>query len=150
MVCNDNECVCFPITTDEFRRWFQRDFPFSDNGSEGVMEGDILKAFAEANFVFNKGLFTEKEQPIAFLYLAAHYLVIDLKNSSMGLKGSFNGLMTNKSVGSVSVGYSMPNWILEHPIYSLIAQTPYGVKYLSLAVARCVGNFGVVKGATQP
>lgn len=149
MACND-KCMCFPVTPEEFKEWFKRDFPFSDDPNEGVGDCDILKAFAEANFVFNKSIFSEQEQPIAFLYLAAHYLVIDLKNSSTGLKGSFNGLMTNKSVGSVSVGYSMPNWILEHPIYSLIAQTPYGVKYLSLAVARCIGNFGVVKGATQP
>lgn len=151
MSCSKKECMCFPVTTDEFRNWFQRDFPFSDTDpNEGIMDCDILKAFSEASFVYNKELFDEQEGPIAFLYLAAHYLVIDLKNSSTGLKGAFNGLMTNKSVGSVSVGYSMPNWILENPIYSLIAQTPYGVKYLSLMVARCVGNFCIVKGATQP
>ena len=145
----ENE-VLYPVTVAEFKTWFQRDFPFSNDASQGVTDADILKAFAEASFVFNKALFDESEQKTAFLYIAAHYLVIDLKNSSMGLRGAFNGLMTNKSVGSVSVGYSMPNWILEHPLYSLIAQTPYGIKFLSLMVARCVGNFGVVKGATQP
>lgn len=144
-------CSCFPVTVNQFKEWFQRDFPFSDaDPEEGVMVSDIMKAFTEASLVFNKDLFDESEQPVAFLYLAAHYLVVDLKNSSSGLKGSFNGLMTNKSVGSVSVGYSMPSWILEHPFYSLIAQTPYGAKYLSLVISRCIGNFGIVKGATQP
>ena len=144
----ENE-VLYPVTIAEFKTWFQRDFPFSEDPTKGITDADIEKAFAEAAFVFNKSLFEEKDQKLAFLYISAHYLVIDLKNSSMGLKGTFNGLMTNKSVGSVSVGYSMPNWILENPIYSLIAQTPYGVKYLSLIINSCIGNFVAVKGATH-
>jgi len=143
--------VKYPITVDEFKGWFSRDFPYSPDGIlDGITTQDIQKAFAEAMFIYNKELFDENEKSVAFMYLAAHYLVIDLKNSSMGLKGAFNGLMSNKSVGSVSVGYTMPSWIMENPLYSLLAQTPYGVKYLSLVVARSIGNFGVVKGATYP
>lgn len=142
--------IVYPVTVDQFKTWFQRDFPFSTDIEEGITDQDITKAFAEAMFIYNKELFDENEQSVAFMYLAAHYLVIDLKNSSMGLKGAFNGLMSNKSVGSVSVGYTMPSWIMENPLYSLLAQTPYGVKYLSLVVARSIGNFGVVKGATYP
>ena len=142
----------YPVTVTEFKTWFFRDFPYSSNSEDlsGITENDILKAFAEAMFVFNKELFAENEVKTAFMYIAAHYLVIDLKNSSLGLKGAFSGLMTNKSVGSVSVGYSLPTWIMDNPLYSLLAQTPYGVKYLSLVIARCVGNMGVVKGATYP
>lgn len=148
---SSNEIV-YPVTVDEFKAWFYRDFPYSENENDlsGITNADITKAFAEAMFVFNKELFTESEVKLAFMYLAAHYLVIDLKNSSTGLKGIFNGLMSSKSVGSVSVGYTMPSWITDNPLYSLIAQTPYGVKYLSLVIARCVGNFGVVNGATYP
>lgn len=144
--------VVYPVTVAEFKTWFTRDFPFSTNDSDlsGITSQDIQKAFAEAMFVFNKALFEEDELKTAFMYIAAHYLVIDLKNSSMGLKGSFSGIMSNKSVGSVSVGYSMPNWIMENPLYSLLAQTPYGAKYLSLVIARCVGNMAAVKGATYP
>ncbi|MBO7735906.1 MAG: DUF4054 domain-containing protein [Methanobrevibacter sp.] len=147
-----SESVTYPVTTAEFKTWFVRDFPFSqnDNDLSGIVTADIDKAFAEAMFVYNRQLFTDSEYKIAFLYLAAHYLVIDLKNSSTGLKGAFSGLMSSKSVGSVSVGYSLPTWVMENPLYSLIAQTPYGAKYLSLAIARCVGNMAVVKGCTQP
>ena len=145
------ETNIYPVTVDEFRGWFSRDFPYSQDGDlTGVTTQDILKALAEAYFIYNPDLFSEKERPIAFLYLAAHYLVIDLKNSSMGLKGAYSGLMSNKSVGSVSVGYTLPSWIMDNPLYSLIAQTPYGVKYLSLVIGRCVGNMAVVKGATYP
>lgn len=147
-----NEEIKYPVSVDEFKSWFNRDFPFSANDSDlsGVTTKDIQKAFDEANFVYNGELFAENEKSVAFLYLAAHYLVIDLKNSSMGLKGAFSGLMTNKSVGSVSVGYTLPSWIMDNPLYSLLAQTPYGVKYLSLVVARCVGNMAVVNGQTYP
>jgi len=149
-MASENE-VKYPVTVDEFRAWFYRDFPYSETGSlDGITSIDIEKAFVEAMFVFNKELFEENEVKTAFLYLAAHYLVIDLKNSSTGLKGSFNGLLSNKSVGSVSAGYTMPQWVMENPIYSLLAQTPYGVKYLSLVISRCIGNFGIVKGATMP
>ena len=148
---SENEIV-YPVTVSEFKAWFYRDFPYSSSQDDlsGIVDMDIEKAFAEAMFVFNKELFAENEVKTAFMYLAAHYLVIDLKNSSRGLKGAFSGLMSSKSVGSVSVGYTMPTWIMENPLYSLIAQTPYGVKYLSLVIARCVGNMGVVKGATYP
>lgn len=147
-----SDTMTYPVTVEEFKDWFVRDFPFSSNDDDlsGITTKDIEKAFAEAYFVYNPELFTEAEQKIAFMYLAAHYLVIDLKNSSSGLKGAFSGLMTNKSVGSVSVGYTMPSWIMNNPLYSLLAQTPYGVKFLSLVIARCVGNMGVVKGATYP
>lgn len=142
----------YPVTVAEFKAWFVRDFPFSSSDSDlsGIVTQDIEKAFAEASFVFNPGLFEEDEKKVAFLYLAAHYLVIDLKNSSTGLRGAFSGLMTNKSVGSVSVGYSLPNWVMNDPLYSLLAQTPYGAKYLSLTIGRCIGNMVVVKGATYP
>lgn len=141
----------YPVTVEEFKTHFFRDFPFSENDSlDGVRSQDIIKAFDEANFIFNPSLFTDREQKIAFLYAAAHYLVIDLKNSYTGLKGAFNGLLTSKSVGSVSVGYTMPSWITDNPVYSLLAQTPYGVKYLSLVLSRAIGNVGVVQGATQP
>lgn len=144
--------VVYPVTVAEFKTWFKRDFPFSESDTDlsGITTADIEKAFAEAMFVFNKALFEESEVKTAFLYIAAHYLVIDLKNSSTGLKGSFSGIMSNKSVGSVSVGYTMPSWIMDNPLYSLIAQTPYGAKYLSLVIARCVGNMSAVKGATYP
>lgn len=140
----------YPVDIDKFKGWFSRDFPYSNDINTGITDQDIEKAFSEASFVYNQDLFTEEEQPIAFMYLTAHYLVIDLKNSRTGLKGAFSGLMSNKSVGSVSVGYTMPSWIMDNPLYSLLAQTPYGVKYLSLVIARCVGNMGVVKGATYP
>ena len=100
---------------------------------------------------FNTSLFdTEDNQKLGFLYLSAHYLVIDLQNSSQGINGRYEGVMASKSVGSVSVGYNIPDWVMSHPIYSLLAQTKYGMKYLSLIIPQLVGNIAAVKGATHP
>ncbi len=144
--------VIYPVTVAEFKTWFTRDFPFSESASDltGITDTDITKAFAEAMFVFNKELFTEDEIKTAFMYVAAHYLVIDIANSTSGLSGRFQGFMSSKSVGSVSVSYSLPSWITDNPLYSMLGQTPYGAKYLSLMIARCIGNVGVLKGATHP
>lgn len=142
----------YPITVNDFRGWFSRDFPYSKDGDlTGVTTQDILKAFAEAWMNFNSSFFdTEDNKKLGFLYLSAHYLVIDLQNSSQGINGKYEGLMTNKSVGSVSVGYTIPNWVTDHPIYSLLSQTKYGLKYLSLIIPMLVGNVTAVKGITLP
>lgn len=142
----------YPITVDEFKGWFSRDFPYSNDGDyTGITSQDILKAFAEASMNFNYTLWdTEEEKKLGFLYLAAHYLVIDIQNSSQGINGRYEGIMSSKSVGSVSVGYTIPDWVMASPIYSLLSQSRYGMKYLSLIIPLMIGNIGVVKGATHP
>lgn len=142
----------YPITVDEFKGWFVRDFPYSDNGDlSGITENDIKKAFAEASLTFNSSLFaTVEDQKLGFLYLAAHYLVIDIQNSTQGLNGKYEGIISSKSVGSVSVGYTIPDWVMAHPIYSLLSQSKYGMKYLSLIIPLMVGNIAAVRGATHP
>lgn len=145
------ESITYPITVSEFKTWFSRDFPFSDDVSQGITDNDILKAFAEASMNFNSQLWeTEDDKKLGFLYLAAHYLVIDLQNSSQGINGRYEGIMSSKSVGSVSVGYTIPDWVMASPIYSLLSQSRYGMKYLSLIIPLLIGNVGVVKGATHP
>ncbi len=145
------EEATYPITVAEFKTWFTRDFPYSSDPSVGITDSDITKAFAEASLIFNPSLWdTEDNKKLGFLYLAAHYLVIDIQNGSQGINGKWEGLMSNKSVGSVSVGYQLPGWVTDNPIYSLLAQTRYGMKYLSLIIALMVGNVVSVKGATHP
>lgn len=144
--------VTYPITVAEFKAWFSRDFPYSEDGDlTGITDADILKAFAEASMNYNSSFFeTEDQKKLGFLYLAAHYLVIDIQNSTQGLNGKYEGIMSNKSVGSVSVGYQIPDWVTSSPIYSLLSQSKYGMKYLSLIIPQLVGNVVSVRGATHP
>ena len=148
MICEQQ----YPITVEDFKGWFNRDFPYSDSGDlSGVTDQDLQKAFAEASMNFNPSLFsTCQEKKLGFLYLAAHYLVIDIQNSTQGLNGKYEGIMASKSVGSVSVGYTIPDWVMASPIYSLLSQSKYGMKYLSLIIPSLVGNVAAVRGATHP
>jgi hypothetical protein len=151
-----------PVSVAQFKDWFDRDFPFNTaedpDALTGIRDKDINKAFAEASALFNPRLFNADIDDntglsllqVGFMYLAAHYLCVDFSNSSAGLNAINKGYMGSKGVGSVSVGYQFPQWIMSSPTYSLIAETGYGKKYLSLIIPQMIGNFGVVKGATQP
>lgn len=113
------------------------------NGNElnYISDEDISRAFLEAKINFNSSLFANcNEMRLAFCYLAAHYLVIDLNNASNPLALGVLGFTQSKHVGSVSESYGIPQWILNDKILSLYAQTGYGRKYLSLILPYLVGN----------
>ena len=143
-----------PITVQNFKEYFYRDFPYSSSQTDytGIVDADIAKALKEAAMTYNQKLFDigSDEEKIAFCYLTAHYLIIDIANSTSGLASKFQGFISSKSVGSVSVGYNMPSWITDNPILSMLGQTGYGAKYLALVMSSMVGNVAIAKGATQP
>lgn len=117
-----------------------------------VQDSDIEAAFAEAKVTFNQGLFgDDAEIRLGYLYLTAHFLVNDLKTSRGGIfAASVAGLMTSRSVGNVSEGYSVPEAYMKDPTLSFYAQSAYGMKYLAMVVPRLRGNMVVVRGATLP
>lgn len=107
---------------------------------------DINNAFLEAGVNFNESLFPNKETAtLVFLYLTAHYLTVDFNNAI----GKNNvGILTSKSVGSVSEGYSIPKWLSDNSALSVYASTGYGIKYASLIKPYLTGNILMFKGAT--
>lgn len=114
-----------------------------------IQDTDIMRAFKEANINFNAGLFGDDDTTkMVFLYLAAHYLVIDLNNAMNPLGMGFMGFTQSKSVGSVSESYAVPQWMLNNAILSQYATTGYGRKYLSLIQPYLVGNIIFVPGRT--
>lgn len=144
------------ITVQEFKDYFYRDFPFAPdtdpNNTDYIIDKDIEKAINEANLSFNENLFnldsSDKYAKIAFFYLVAYYLLIDISNAQLGLNSKFQGLVSSKSVGDVSESYTIPNWILESPVFSQFSQNGYGMKYLSFLAPRLRGNILTVAGAT--
>lgn len=137
-------------TVADFKAYFFRDFPYGST-LDTVTDADITKALAEALFNFNPGLFADQAQySMGVLYLAAHYLVIDLRASSQGITGSYSWLESSKSVGSVSESFVIPQRILDNPYWAMLSQTPYGAKFLSLILPRLLGNIMVLPGRTQP
>lgn len=138
-------------TVAEFKAHFVRDFPYGTDISKNVLDADISKAILEASVNFNEDLWpTQAIFSLAYLYLTAHYLVTDLRNSSQGIAGSYSWITTNKQVGSVSEGLAVPQFILDNPLLAMYSKTGYGAKYLELLLPQLVGPVSVVEGATTP
>lgn len=103
----------------------------NDNEQNYVQDSDIERAFEEASGTFNKAFFNDcSTASMYFCYVAAHYLVMDLNAALNSTTMGFSGFVQSKSVGSVSESYGVPQWIVNNPVYALLAQTGYGRKYL--------------------
>lgn len=113
-----------------------------------IVDEDITNAYDESCIVFNEALFSSDEDlKKAYLYLTAHNLV-----GNMNLEGSeSNGmqLLSSRSVGSISESYTLPEWLLKHPVYSNYASTAYGQKYLNMIATKLIGNVVTVEGKTD-
>ena len=72
------------------------------NGSEEnyLSDGDIEKALNEAKLGFNEQLFeNDCNASLAFIYLAAFYLVVDIKNSTSGLSSNaYSSFISGKKI----------------------------------------------------
>ena len=135
----------------EFKEYFVRDFPYGTDPQTSVLDSDIGKAFGQVNFAINPALFSNQANyTLGYLWLAAHWLVIDLQASSQGLSGQYSWAVTSKSVGSVSVSMAIPQRILDNPLFSMYSQTPYGAKYLQLLLPGLTGQVFIAYGRTLP
>lgn len=104
---------------------------------------DITHAMEEAKVNFNESLYGDNTKLI-FLYLTAFYLTLDFTNAT----GNVPGLVSSKTVGSVSESYIMPQWVLSNPTFSMYASNGYGRKYLRLITPYITGNIILFNGAT--
>lgn len=137
-------------TVQEFKDYFFRDFPYGAT-PDFVMDQDIAKAIEEADYDLNEGVFPDQQTfTLAFLYLIAHFLVTDLRNSSQGLSGRTQFIESSKSVGSVSQAFTIPSWATDSPYWTMLATTSYGGKYMQLVQPFFVGNIMWVCGSTKP
>ena len=115
-----------------------------------VLDADIQKAFDETKINFNQALFsTDAEIQLAFLYVSAHFLVLDLRRSSQGINSTGDYTAQSQSVGNVSETKHIPEKILNNPIFQLYTTTSYGMKYLNLVMPRLIGRVNSVRGATN-
>ncbi len=121
---------------------------YSDSVYNYILDADIEKAFAEAKVNFNQALFsTDEEITLAFLYLAAHFLVIDIRNSSQGVNSKGNYNAQSQTVGNVSESLYIPDKIANNSIFQMYTTTGYGMKYINLVAPRLVGRVVAVRGA---
>jgi len=145
--------MAYPATLENFKTRFDRDFNFGP-GKEAVRDVDVNNALAEANSVFNEALWDSDESVVAFLFAAAHCLVLNLQASGglsaselgQGAESRGGGVIQAKSVGGVSVTYVIPEHIAQSPILSQFMRTDYGQRYLQMLVPRLVGHGEVIGG----
>jgi len=136
-------------TVSEFKAHFTRDFPYG-TANNTVLDSDISKAMAEADFNFNSALFeNQSTYSMAFMYLTAHFLVMDLRASTQGISGNFPWMTTSKSVGSVSEGMDIPEFVKNNPMLAHFGKTYYGAKYINLVFPRLIGNMFSITGMTH-
>lgn len=122
----------------------------SDDVNNYIRDEDITKAFGEAQQVMNQSLFGSNDHiQRAYLYLTAHYLVNDYRAAQSAF-ATGTGLMTSRSVGSVSESYTLPEKWTKSPILSFYTTSSYGIKYLSMVTPKLSGNAIAIEGTTLP
>lgn len=143
-------------TIEQFKMFFARDFPFAQdplnpNLDTEISDADINRAMVEADCFFNSKLFCDQDCfTLGYDYLTAHFLTENIRNSSQGISGQFEGILSSKSVSSVSASYGFPSTLMEDPSYAFLLKTTYGAKYLELIYPMLKANVFTVAGATLP
>ena len=136
-------------TVEDFKSYFARDFPYSNNCDDGILDSDIQKALDQVAYKINDSLFCDQtEYNIGYFLLSAHYLCMNIRASSQGLGSNFEWLLGSKSVGSISVSQSIPSSILEDPILAYYSSTGYGAEYLIMIYPKIMGTIFAVEGGT--
>ena len=134
------------LPSSDATKWAQA----PDNSDNYVQDDDIENAFAEAQAVFNTGLYDDDQKTqIAYLFLSAHFLASDLKESAAGAYAPASFTVASKSAGSLSESYDIPQSYKDSPILSQYTSTAYGMKFLSLTLPALVGNVGGVYGGAH-
>lgn len=150
-----------PATVAQFETLFTRDFAYGP-GLDKVRPVDIQNALNAASSVFNPCLFSTapigvapaitSEALNAYLYAAAHFLVTGLQavgglgKVGGGTNSQGEGVVGNKSVGGVSVGYVWPDTVTGSPVLFQFTKTTYGQTYLQMLMPKLVGNVSAVLG----
>lgn len=114
-----------------------------------INDNDILKAMGQARGMININLFNGNKEllTICFLLLTAHYLIVDL-NMSKG-NGASGFMITSKSVDGVSASYGIPQTLLNSPLFSYLAKTEFGLKYIQYIMPMLNGYNRIVHGTTS-
>ena len=141
-----------PVTVDDFKARFNRDFPYGTDPSSAVADADITNALNDATLIFNTALWdTGVELNTAFLMLAAHFLALNIQavgglGLSLGLENSGGSAISSQTVGSVSLSFELPEGWKNDPTVAPFLRTSYGIRYVQMAWPRMRGNFQTVAG----
>src|SRR5665213_1022652 len=103
-----------PSVTD-FKNQFVRDFPYGTDPNLAILDQDITNAFNLTELTINQDLWgTQANYATAYLYLSAHFMVLNIRASSQGLNGQFNWAQNSKSVGAITESFTIPQRIIDN------------------------------------
>lgn len=138
-------------TVQQFQTQFVRDFRYGTDPNNFVLDQDITNAFNLVEMSINQALWpSQLAYQTAYGYLAAHFMVLNLRASSQGLNGQYNWAQNSKSVGSVSESFTIPQRIIDNPDFMQYMKTNYGAMYLNLLWPLLNGQVFTVMGRTKP
>jgi hypothetical protein len=135
----------------QFQSFFIDDFPYGPDPKTQFPDYRILVAFQMANTsFFNPEFFGDQNQfNNGFLLLSAHYMVMNIRRASQGMKGQFGFLQNNKSAG-ITVGIEIPQRIKDNPDFAWLCQTNYGSTYLHMIIPQLTGQMWASPAMTNP
>ena len=138
-----------PSITD-FQNQFVRDFPYGIDITTSITNTDIGNAINQAVININPAIFPDQNSyTLGFLLLAAHFLVMNIRQSSQGVSGQFNFLQASKGAGTVNESFSIPQHILDNPSFSMYTKTNYGAQFLLQVLPYLSGQMFAVCGGTR-
>lgn len=137
-------------TVIQFQQQFFRDFNYGSNPQTSVTINDINYAFSMVNVNINTDLFaSQASYTLGYNLMAAHFLVMNIRSGSQGVNGQFNFLQAGKGAGSVSESFSIPQRILDNPLWSMYTKTNYGLMFIQLVLPQLTGQMFSVVGTTR-
>lgn len=155
MSCTVNSTTWVPPTASEFQAFFFRDFPYAgvDTPSTDlnyIQPQDINNAIAlgQVNFSPRPFNIASGQATTVFMYLAAFFLVENLKNSSKGIAAQANFPLTGIGAGGVNVSMEVPEPFKKNPTYNMYTRNAYGIQYLQLVYPFTIGGSMLIAGTT--
>jgi len=155
MSCTVSRVTWVPPTAAQFQAFFFRDFPYAGADTPAtdldyVQPQDINNAIALAQVNFSPRPFNiaSGQATTVFYYLAAFFLVENLKASSKGISAQANFPTNSIGVGGVSLGMEVPEQFKKNPTYSMYMRNAYGQQYMQLVYPYTIGGAGIVAGTT--
>lgn len=139
-----------PMVID-FKNYFNRDFPYGADIENNVLDTDITKAFGLTELAINPVLWgSQNAYTTGYLFLAAHFLVLNIRASTQGLNGQYNWAQNSKAVSGVAEAFTIPDRIANNPDFMQYTKTNYGAQYLNLLWPKLSGVMFTVCGRTLP
>lgn len=148
-VCDGTQWVT--PTVAQFKAQFFRDFPYAPAGNASldyVQDQDITNAITMACGDFNPQY--GSNTTLIFLFLAAHYMVLSLQNSAMGLNSQGKFVLESSAVAGVSTVNNISDRFKNDPNFNKYIRTGYGQLYLDMVYPYTIGaGFGFIQGGVS-